>query len=231
MDFLRRRGSLVILVHCELSDGGGAGEGADVKRGVRLLDGAKPPDDGPRGVALGANNARGDALGNLGFSEGVLQQAVFGVIVNIDEAGGQDKTAGIDGRLIFFGLQFTDADDVAESNADVPVVERRAGAIGYACVDDKEGARLRLGEEREESHKRDSGHGTECAGKKMTRWRAKGDSFLGGPRSEWQAHRARAHGAICWGEQVGKVIVSDEERCTDCSRGLLRARVPSTRCG
>src|SRR6516162_3310811 len=169
MDFLWGRRSLVILVHYELSHGGVAGEGADVQSGVCLLDGAKPTDDGPRGVAIGANNDRGDALGNLGFSEGVLQEAVFGVIVNIDEAGGQDKTVGIDGRLIFFGLQFTDADDVAESNADVRVVERRAGAIGHARVDDKEGARLRLGEEREESHKRDSGHGSECARKKMTR--------------------------------------------------------------
>src|SRR6516165_5560650 len=68
----------------------------------------------------------------LRFREGILHETVLGVVVNIDEAGGEDEAAGVDGRLVFFRLQFPDADDVARSDAHVRFVERRAGAIGNA---------------------------------------------------------------------------------------------------
>jgi len=86
----------------------------------------------------------------LRFREGILHETVLGVVVNIDEAGGEDEAVGVDGRLVFFGLQFPDADDVARSDAHVRFVERRAGAIGNARVGDEEGARPLRGEKRQE---------------------------------------------------------------------------------
>jgi hypothetical protein len=106
------------------------------------------------------------------------------VVVNIDETGSEDKAVGVDGRLVFFGLEFADADDVAENDADVGSVNRGACTVGDACVDDEEGARLLLGEEREESQKRDNGHGNERASGKIEGWCAKRDSSLRGVRSE-----------------------------------------------
>ena len=106
-------------------------------RGVKLLHGANPIDDGPGGIAVGADDEGSDALSDLRFRQRIREDALFGMVVNVDEAGSEDKTLGVDDGFSFFGIEFTDADDVIVSDADIGFAQRSARAIGELSVDDE----------------------------------------------------------------------------------------------
>ena len=56
----------------------------------------EPVGDGPGREAVGAEDYSGDALGDLRFGERVGVEAFFGVIVDVDEAGGEDQVGAVD---------------------------------------------------------------------------------------------------------------------------------------
>jgi hypothetical protein len=64
-----------------------AGHHRDVERGRIGAACGEIRRDGPRGIAVGAEDNGGDALRDLRFGERVGFEAVGGVIVDVDEAG------------------------------------------------------------------------------------------------------------------------------------------------
>ena len=111
-----------------LSDGGIGAARGEIRR------------DGPRGIAVGAEDDGGDALRDLRFGERIGFEAVGGVIVDVDEAGGEDETFGVDD--LFAGLRFEicgDGGDAVARDADVGFAKRGAGAVGDFGVDDEDG--------------------------------------------------------------------------------------------
>jgi hypothetical protein len=95
--------------------------------------------DGPRRIAVGAENDRGNALRDLRFGERIGFEAVGGVIVDVDEAGGDDEAFGVDDFFIGQGFEMGgDGCDAVAGNANVRFAERRTGAVGDFGVDDED---------------------------------------------------------------------------------------------
>src|SRR5271169_6243136 len=85
------------------------------------------------------------------------------MIVNIDESWGQDEALCVNDRLVLFRRELSNTHDVVESDADVRLVERSAGAVGELRVHDEKGNRLLLGEQGqkrdEENRRQQENHG------------------------------------------------------------------------
>jgi hypothetical protein len=100
--------------------------------------------DGPGGIAVGAEDDGGDALRDLRFGERIGFEAVGGVIVDVDEAGGEDEAFGVDDLVAGLRLEIgSDGYDAVAGDANVEFAERRAGAVGDLGVEDED--RLRRG--------------------------------------------------------------------------------------
>ena len=98
--------------------------------------------DGPRRIAVGAEDDGGDALRDLRFGERIGFEAVGGVIVDIDEAGGEDEAFGVDDSFVGLRLEIGgDGDDAVAGDADVEFAERGAGAVGDFGMEDQDGLR------------------------------------------------------------------------------------------
>jgi len=89
----------------------------------------------------------GDALSDLRFGEGIGEQAVGGVIVNVDEAGSEDQPFSVHDEFALFRLQIANFGDVIESDADIAFAQGCAGAVGELRVDDKKRHGLLLREQ------------------------------------------------------------------------------------
>src|SRR5262249_36653942 len=98
--------------------------------------------DGPGRITVGTDNERRDALSDLRFGEGIGVEATCGVIVNVDEAGGEDKAFGVQNLFGFGGFEVADSGDVRTSDAEVRFAERNAGTVGDLGIDDNEGSLL-----------------------------------------------------------------------------------------
>jgi hypothetical protein len=105
--------------------------------------------DGPWRIAVGAEDDSSDALRDLRFGERIGFEAVGGVIVDVDEAGGEDETFCVNDLVAGLRLEIGgDGDDAVTGDADIEFAERGAGTIGDLGVNDEDGLRrgiLRLG--------------------------------------------------------------------------------------
>jgi hypothetical protein len=101
--------------------------------------------DGPWGIAIGAENDSGDALRDLRFSERIGFKAVGGVIVDVDEAGGEDEAFGVDDFFIGLRLEVgSDGSDAVADDADIEFAQRGAGAVGDLGVKDEDASWRRV---------------------------------------------------------------------------------------
>jgi hypothetical protein len=121
-----------------------AGHHRDVERGGIGAAGSEIRGDGPRRIAVGAEDDGGDALRYLRFGERIGFEAVGGVIVDVDEAGCEDEAFGVDDLVAGLGLEiWSDGDDVVAGDADDEFAEWCAGAVGELGVDDEDALRRR----------------------------------------------------------------------------------------
>lgn len=139
-----------------LANGGVSSEDGNVRRGMKLFDGAYPSDDRPGRFAIRADDEGRDALSDLRFGQRIGEDAFGGMIVNIDEARGEDEAFGVDDGFTLFRGEVADFFNVIEVDADISLAQGRAGAVGELGVDDKEGRRLLLGMNREKKTKREA---------------------------------------------------------------------------
>jgi hypothetical protein len=119
-----------------------AGHQGEVERGRIGAARGEIRRDGPRGIAIGSEDDGGDALRDLRFGERIGFEAVGGVIVDVDEAGGEDEAFGVDDLVAGLRLEIGgDGDDAVAGDADVEFAERGAGAVGDLGVEDEDGFR------------------------------------------------------------------------------------------
>ncbi len=139
-DFVGRGDAAEVFAHDLFADGGVAGHHRDVERGRIGAARGEIGRDGPRGIAVGAEDDGGYALRDLRFGERIGFEAVGGVIVDVDEAGGEDEAFGVDDS--FIGLRFEvggDGEDAVAGDADAEFAEWGASAVGDLGVEDEDG--------------------------------------------------------------------------------------------
>src|SRR5882724_498449 len=131
---------------------------------VVLLIGAK------NGVVQGsdrftfAGDFRGDALIDLGGQAWIDKDGALRLTEHVDEAGGNNFSARIDGASAGRGAEIADGVDLAAKNADIAGIPGRAGAVDDVAVDDDdvEGTSLPLrpewSDDEEQNDKRERQH-------------------------------------------------------------------------
>ena len=77
-------------------------------------------------------------MGDLRFGERVGFEAVGGVIVDVDEAGGEDEASSFNYSFIGFRFEIRgDSGDAVFQDADIELAKRGAGAVGNLAVADE----------------------------------------------------------------------------------------------
>ena len=104
---------------------------ADVDGGGLLFERREVGGQRQRGAAVLASYNGSDALRDDGERLGMRVEAVVGVGVRVDEAGGEDEAAGVDDAFAARGLEVADGGDAVALDAD-----GRASAGGTGAVDD-----------------------------------------------------------------------------------------------
>jgi hypothetical protein len=117
-DFLWCRNAFEILAHDLFADGGVTCEDRDVERCAMFAALFDPIFYGPGRIAIWALHGGGDPLRDLRFSERVGVEAFYGVIVDVDKAGGENEPAGVEDSLAGSGREFADAGDAVVADAE-----------------------------------------------------------------------------------------------------------------
>jgi hypothetical protein len=134
------RDAAEIFAHDLFADGRVASHHGDVERWRTSAARGEIGRDGPGGIAVSAEDDGGDALRDLRFGKRIGFEAVGGVVVNIDEAGGEDQPFGVDD--FFIGLRFEvggDGEDAVAGDSDAEFAEWGTSAVGDLGVEDEDG--------------------------------------------------------------------------------------------
>jgi len=100
------------------ADGGLSGQDGDVERGWMCAAMFDPILYRPGRIAIWALHGGGDPLRDLRFSERVRVEAFGGVIVDVDEAWGQDEAVGVEDPLAGSRREFANAGNAVVADAE-----------------------------------------------------------------------------------------------------------------
>ena len=85
-----------------------------------------------------ADDLRRDPLPDVAFAVAIHEQAVAGLSLNVDEAGGDRQAGGVDLLRRALSLEVADPVDAFALDADVRATRRRAGSVDHAAAADDE---------------------------------------------------------------------------------------------